>query len=194
MIETFHRLVRSAPLWASADLTHPTKHHDSTCQIEDGDCTCRTPVDQLVVGTRVVLLEERRGASLVSTAGSLPVWVESAALEATQEPVGGTYGSGSVPDDYLEWLGTGGQAPTRRVRAPPRGGGLVLVRSEKAEGVAWRWVGHVHEGSELCLLLVDPTVPLDQMLDVQPQQVRVVPLRGRTAANVLMPIGAQAGS
>ena|GEM_PF-4400599 len=189
MTETFHRLIRSAPLWATADLTHPTKHHDSTCQIEDGDCTCRTPVDQLVVGTRVVVLENRGEASLVSTAGCLPVWVESAVLESTREAVGGGVGSGSVPDDYLEWLGTGGQAPKHRVRAPPRGGGLVLVRAEKSESVAWRWVGHVHQRDDLCLLLVDPTVPLDQILDVQPAQVRVVPLKGRDAKNVLMPIG-----
>ena len=162
--ETWDRLVRSAPLWGDPRFGHPTKLHDSTCNFEEGNCTCRTPVDQLAVGTLVVVLKTEGEASLISIVGCLPVWVESLAVEHTKIPIGESTLPGSVPADYLEWLGTGCGRPSKRVRTAPKGGGLVLVRADKKEPAEpWRWVGHVHQQNELCLLLVDPMTPLDRI-------------------------------
>ena len=187
-METWHRLVRSAPLWTNQQLSNPTKFHDSSCHIETGDCSCRTPLDQLSSGMLVVLLEEKGDASLVSIAGHLPVWIESAALEKTRLKISESPVGGSTPSDYLDWIGNGSPVPAGRVRSAPRGGHLVLIRAEKELREAWRWIGHVHQNGKLAVLLVDPTVPLDQLLDASTNQVRVVPLEGREARNVLLPI------
>lgn len=196
--DCFSRLGRSAVLWADDGLRRPTRLHDSTCRIEDGECTCRSPMDQLSVGSLVVVLEVRGEASMVSVAGYLPVWVESASLEPTTIPLSESTGAGAIPEDYLAWVTAGSEAPKGRVRRAPTGGGLVAIRADLAllkaektetEVKPWRWLGRVHQDGQSCALLVDPTVPLDQVLDVGPDQVRVVPLDGRDVRNVLLPLG-----
>lgn len=182
------KLVRSCLLWADDGLSRPTRLHDSTCAVEDGECSCRTPEDQLVAGSLVVQIEERGLASLVSVAGHLPVWIESDAVERTQISLGETPSASSVPADYLEWVASADQpGPKKRVRASPRGGALVFVRADESRE-PWRWLGHVHHEGKRAALLVDPVVPVSDVLDVRPDQVRVVPLDGREARNVLVPV------
>lgn len=187
--ECWSRLVRSCLLWTDGSLSRPTRLHDSTCRIEEGDCSCRTAEDQLVVGTLVVTLKREGLATLVSVAGHLPVWVESDAVEVTKISIGEPPSASAVPADYLEWMASLDDEKVgarKRVRASPYGGGLVFVRSDTSRE-PWRWLGHVHHEGRRAALLVDPTIPLDQMLDVRPEQIRVVPLDGREVRNVLVP-------
>lgn len=190
-VEYWYRLTRSCLLWADEGLLRPYRLHEATCSIESGRCNCKTIEDQLASGSLVVKLEDRREAVLVSIAGFLPVWVESAAVEKTQISIGESPRASSVPTDYLEWMASLADPPAegrrRRVRSRPRGGSLVFVRSDETRREPWRWIGHVHQGGERALLLVDPMVPLDQVLDVGPEQLRVVPLGERKVENVLVP-------
>lgn len=187
--EYWYRLTRSCLLWADSSLSRPSRLHDATCPVETGRCNCKTVEDQLSSGSLVVRLQEAGAGSLVSIAGFLPVWVETAAVEKTKISIGESPRASSVPTDYLEWMARLDEEPAkkRRVRASPGGGSLVFVRSDGSRREPWRWLGHVYQDGEKAALLVDPMVPLDQVLDVGPEQLRVVPLEGRKVANVLVP-------
>lgn len=187
--EYWYRLTRSCLLWADPSLSRPSRLHDATCPVETGRCNCKTIEDQLSSGSLVVRLQEKGAGSLVSIAGFLPVWVETAAVEKTKISIGESPRASSVPTDYLEWMARLDEEPAKkkRVRAPPGGGSLVFVRSDGSRREPWRWLGHVYQDGEKAVLLVDPMVPLDQVLDVGPEQLRVVPLEGRKVANVLVP-------
>ncbi len=188
--EYWCKLSRSCLLWFDADLSRPFRLHDATCTVENGRCSCRTVVDQLAAHTLVVRLKQQGEASLVSISGAMPVWVESAAVEQTKISIGESPRASSVPTDYLEWMALLDEPVTgkkRRIRAEPAGGALVFVRADELRLEPWRWIGHVHQDGQRALLLVDPMVPLDQVLDVRPEQVRVVPLGDRLVRNVLVP-------
>lgn len=188
--ETWWRLTRSALLWGSPDLTKPTRLHESICKIgETGACSCKTPIGQLRVGTLVVVLSVEGDCSLVSVAGHLPVWVESCLLEKSTIPLDEPMSTSSVPPDYLKWIEQGGPIPRPRSRLSPRGGGLVLIRSEKELREPWRWIGRVFdEKGKPALLLVDPTIPLPDVMEASVDQVKVVPLNGKDPRHLLLPI------
>lgn len=133
----------------------------------------------------VVVLRFDGEAALVAVQGFQPFWIEASILEKTGTAVGAPTSTSSVPLDYLEWMRLGMVVPFRS-RRPAKGGALVLVRAEKDKKEPWRWVGQVFRGGELCLLLVDPTVPYDQVLDVSEDQICLVPTRGKKVADLLL--------
>lgn len=188
--ETWWRLTRSALLWGSADLKNPTRLHESICKIEETKtCSCKTPIGQLPAGTLVVVLSVEGECSLVSVAGYLPVWVESCILEESAIPLDEPMSTSSVPPDYLKWIEQGGPVPRARSRLSPRGGGLVLVRAEKNLREPWRWIGRVFDkNGGPALLLVDPTIPLPDVMEASEDQVKVVPLNGKDPRHLLLPL------
>jgi hypothetical protein len=185
--DQFHHLARSAMTWADQALTEPVLLHDRDCRKIAGigpRCTCRTALDRLAAGTVVTVLREQDQAALVRADGCAAVWVERSAIEPCKNP-GSDQVSEAVPQDYREWLeqeasGEGFEASRKK----PTGGSLVFVRGE-ADGVPWRYVGHVHQDGQLCALLVDGSIPIHLVFDQDRTRVRTIAMTNQSPESVL---------
>lgn len=183
---------RPMPVFADADLMHPSIVHGAGCGAASKDdgiapsnlkCRCKRIDASVPKSTPMCLIDKRPGALLVHTLGSGPFWIEEASFRRCRRPPEPSRHErrSRIPADYLEVeTALGGSRPLKlgRRRRPIQGGEIVFIRSDLRNGepVPWRYLAQTFVDDVPAALLIDPSIPIDRALALHWDQQQTLPL------------------
>jgi hypothetical protein len=146
--------------------------HKSNCSaiLKKGrHCTCLSTSHFLEVGEKAHIQEETPLAYRVSPPGEGLVWMERVLAQPCEpDPTKTALIQRGIPSDYLalqNWLMTCPNPRFTNYNRRPKGGDLVFLKKELAEGIRIPWRFFCVFGNNSGFLLIDATLRYEQALN-----------------------------